>query len=207
MIFANNKHGIRIRPNKSDDGFCVACGKPMIAKCGNINIHHWSHYSNSDHCDYENETQWHLWWKSLLPDENIEVMVERNGVRKITDARLNNGIHVEFQHSPISSQEIKERESHYMNMIWIFDCIEAYQEDRLNLRLSIKKNSTENYRSFRWKHAKKSISYCTKPVYLDLGNSLLRLKKINTEPPVGGYGFLGSKREMVNYLKSNCNTI
>lgn len=68
-------------------------------------------------------------------------------------------------------------------------------------RLHLRARDNTNYRTFRWRHAKKHIAYCTKPVFLDLGNDqLLHLKKMYPESPVGGWGFIHPKSKLVNQI-------
>ncbi|WP_425595275.1 competence protein CoiA family protein [Pseudophaeobacter arcticus] len=42
-------------------GECPYCGSEMIARCGQVKVHHWAHKS-TENCDpwWENETNWHL---------------------------------------------------------------------------------------------------------------------------------------------------
>lgn len=68
-------------------------------------------------------------------------------------------------------------------------------------RLHLRSRDHTNYRTFRWRHAKKHIAYCTKPVFLDLGNDqVLHLKKMYPESPVGGWGFIHPKSKLVNQI-------
>ena len=48
-IVGNNKHQ---RPTKGVKGFCPVCGEEVLAKCGNIKAHYWSHLANSK-CVYK----------------------------------------------------------------------------------------------------------------------------------------------------------
>jgi Competence protein len=76
---------------------------------------------------------------------------------------------------------------------------ETYIEPRFILRQWSGKDA--NYRTFRWKHARKHIAYAKKPVFLDLGNNqLLRLKKMYSESPVGGWGFLVERERLVQSI-------
>ena len=64
---------------------CQVCKAEVIAKCGDIKIHHWAHKSKRK-CDHwwENETQWHRDWKNInkrnvnyLPIQNLENILPR----------------------------------------------------------------------------------------------------------------------------------
>ena len=201
MITALSASKEKIFAQTGLDGYCPICEEKLIPKCGRINIRHWSHTTFSEHCEHERETKWHLEWKSLFNINNVEVVVNKNDKRKLTDAKLKNGLCVEFQHSPISVDEILEREKFYGNMIWVFDCRDAYNENRILLRRR-REYSGSDLMSFRWLHAKKNIAYTTKPTYLDLGEHILRLKKIGNKAPTGGYGFIRPKSELVEYFTS-----
>jgi hypothetical protein len=111
------KDGSRILATKGGKAQCPQCGGNVLAKCGSIMAHHWAHLSAD--CDpwAEPMTDWHLGWQSLVPPENREVVMSPHRA----DIRLNDGLVVEIQHSPISAEEIREREKFYKNMIWIFD--------------------------------------------------------------------------------------
>jgi len=101
---------------------CPSCGKKVIAKCGNFNIWHWSHFPEK-HCDswWENETEWHRMWKSHFPLANQEVIQfdENSGEKHIADIKTDTGLVIEFQNSPMKVEELLKREAFYRNMIWI----------------------------------------------------------------------------------------
>lgn len=197
MLYGLNDNQEKILAEPSKVGFCPVCHSELIPKCGQIKIWHWAHKVKKDWCYYEPETQWHLHWKSLAPKERCEVRISKNGRYKIADCVLKSGKVVEFQHSFISPEEIQERENFYGNMMWIFNCIEPFNEERIDLRHKGK------YVTFRWKHPKKHIAYCNKPTYLDLGDSSLRLKKMSTDCPVGGWGYLGNCQKLVEFIQTH----
>lgn len=203
MITALSKYGNKIFASSGETGFCPICNEVLVPKICRLKLSHWAHSKSSKHCEHEPETEWHRKWKSIFNINNIEVVVNKHGIIKRTDVMLGNEYCVEFQHSSISIDEINERENFYGKMIWVFDCIDAYNNGRIQLRIKDGCDRSD-LRTFRWFHPKKSISYTTKPTYLDLGNCVLRLKKMGTETPLGGYGFLRHKSELVKYFKDNC---
>ncbi len=102
---------------------CQVCKSEVIAKCGNIKIHHWAHKSRKK-CDHwwENETQWHRAWKNHFPIDWQEVVhISKTGEKHIADVKLPKGLVVEFQHSPIKPEEILARNNFYENIIWVVD--------------------------------------------------------------------------------------
>jgi competence protein CoiA len=185
-----------------DHAECPQCRAEVIAKCGPINAWHWAHRAADCDSWAEPDTQWHVDWQEMFPADCCEVPIGDHRA----DVRSPFGLVIEFQHSALSVDEIGERERHYGEMLWVFDAIEAYQTDRLNLRRKYKPgvnwwNDTDypvneryepgNYRSFRWKHPRRSVLACQCPVYLDLGGGqLLEFKKMYLNAPYGGWGYL-----------------
>jgi hypothetical protein len=169
MLYADRVTGERVRPFITGDrALCHDCKGLVIAKCGDINVHHWAHKSNKD-CDpwSEPETYWHLSWKNSFPKENIEVTIMKDGKFHRADAVGNDGTIIEFQHSPISSSDIKERETFYENMIWIFD-MSGRRDGFKKINEDIYAPAEFGSFAFKWSHYKTSIiSSCIKPIYFD----------------------------------------
>lgn len=117
-------NGIKSEPIKGANGICPSCNSEMIAKCGSIKIHHWSH-KRKRVCDswWENETEWHREWKNNFPIEWQEVIFidEHTNEKHIADIRTDSGLVVEFQHSFLKQDERISREKFYRNMVWIVD--------------------------------------------------------------------------------------
>jgi hypothetical protein len=94
----------------------VSCTQ-VLAKCGQINVHHWAHVVGED-CDpwSEPETPWHRKWKSFGH------LTEQTLANHRADIITSRGLVVELQHSGISVDEIREREAFYgANLRWLFD--------------------------------------------------------------------------------------
>ncbi len=137
-------------------------------------------------------TKWHSDWQARYPDEMREAVI---GLHR-ADVRLPNGNVIEFQHSPISVEDIHQREQHYGRMIWVFDATEAVDGERLLLRA--KRGEHNSFRSFRWLHPRRSLRACRKPVYLDVGQGrLLALRRLSHSAPYGGWGVLLPVQEFV----------
>jgi hypothetical protein len=159
-------------------------------------------------------TQWHLDWQEEAPPERREVVVGPHRADLIT---TDNTV-IELQHSSIPVDVIRAREQHYDRMAWIFDAREAYEGQRyyrdgskfrhpdgvlrdyaITRRLDIRDKG--HYVTFRWKHPRKTVAFCDKPVYLDLdGNKLLAVQKIHPEAPCGGWGYLVGRKTLVNWI-------
>jgi competence protein CoiA len=109
---------------KGLEGICPNCGSVVIARCGNVKIHHWSHKKTSN-CDswWENETEWHRNWKNHYPInwQEFTMVNTSTNEKHIADVRTEHGLVIEFQHSSIEETERKSRETFYENMVWVVD--------------------------------------------------------------------------------------
>jgi len=150
MLYANDIDGKRISPVKKLKGYCPDCKSEMTPKCGEKMIHHWAHKNILSNCNYKGETEWHRYWKSKFPIENCEIIMQHQGEKRIADVYYN-GMIYEFQHSPITSDEIYQRTEFYnnlgLNIIWIFDLTKQFN----NQQITIWKNE------MTWRHIKDYI--------------------------------------------------
>ncbi len=104
-------------------GICPACKSQMIAKCGDVRVHHWAHRGRRE-CDrwWESETEWHRSWKNKFPSNWQEVVhPAENGEWHIADVKTDQGWVLEFQHSKIHPDERKAREAFYQRLVWVVD--------------------------------------------------------------------------------------
>lgn len=117
-------NNIRTEATKGAKGICQGCGSELIAKCGDIKLHHWAHKRNHK-CDqwWEPETEWHRSWKNNYPDDWQEIPLpdEQTGEVHIADVHTSHDLVIEFQHSHIDPQERAAREKFYKNMAWVVD--------------------------------------------------------------------------------------
>ena len=117
-------NSIKSAPQKGLKGICRGCRAEVIAKCGKVKVHHWAHSSKKD-CDSwsEPETEWHRNWKNQFPEEFREVCFKddkQNGFHR-ADIHTTSGVTIEFQHSPISTEEFESRCKFYKKLIWVID--------------------------------------------------------------------------------------
>jgi len=140
----------------------------MIAACGEIVVHHWRH-QNLENCDpwHGEMTPWHVDWQNQFPEENQEVVINRNGIKHIADVLSDNKLVIEFQHSPISSKEIREREKFYGNMIWVVDA----KEFKKNM---IRTDSVEYLESIRIGRVKE---YDERSLKVELDDEISKVEK------------------------------
>lgn len=116
-------NGQRLEAQSDLSGICPACKSPMVAKCGDVRVHHWAHRGRRE-CDkwWESETEWHRNWKDKFPSNWQEVVhPAENGEWHIADVKTDQGWVLEFQHSKIHSDERKAREAFYKKLVWIVD--------------------------------------------------------------------------------------
>lgn len=125
-----------------------AMSHKLIAKRGPKMIHHFAHYAN-EKCGGGKMTVWHSQWQAIVADiQNIEVCLDAGGMivghssfhgqqnfqtslSAKSDGHIADIIKpspqgyrhlvVELQHSSINASDVKERESYYQHMIWVFD--------------------------------------------------------------------------------------
>jgi competence protein CoiA len=197
-----DRKGNRATPGKY--GECPLCFEPLVPKCGNKRIWHWAHYAGTGCRDPygESESEWHLIWKDRTTrrtrDGSVvgrpEVVVERNKVRSFADIKLPNGIVVKLRRTPIGIDRIRECEDFYGRMVWLFDV------DGADIDVCDK----GNYCTFRWRHARQSIAACRKRVFLDLGGSVLEVKKHTAMR--FGWGYLHSPDSLLAWLGGKFQT-
>ena len=116
-----NEQRVEAQPQLS--GECPACGRAMVAKCGEVRVRHWAH-KVGPRCDLwsESETEWHRAWKDLFPAEWQEfVQYAQDGERHIADVKTGDRWVLEFQHSYINPDERRSREAFYPQLAWVVD--------------------------------------------------------------------------------------
>jgi hypothetical protein len=134
----------------------------VLAKCGEVNVWHWAHRTNDD-CDTwaEPATDWHRAYQKVVPADRCEVVRGQHRADVVSDS----GHVIELQHSPISTEDIAKRERHYgPRMYRLFDVRQAYETGRFDIR----RGKEDDYVTFRWKHARRSVLSCNPPMLLDI---------------------------------------
>lgn len=112
--------GIRAEATKGSTGVCPGCGRPVIAKCGEIMVHHWAHQAEEG-CEFTREpmTSWHLNWQRQYPEEMREVHLAPHRADVMTPHYV-----LEFQHSSISKEAVDSRNAHWSKtrqVIWVLN--------------------------------------------------------------------------------------
>ena len=123
--------------------YCQICKQPLIQKRGEIKIHHFAHYSpHGRHANYipcpdtwkYDMTDWHMDWQKQFDYKDIEKVITIGNSKHIADVLVGN-IVVEFQHSPISIEDFRDRNDFYTKaghkVIWVFDLIEDIDNQKI----------------------------------------------------------------------------
>ena len=131
MFIANNNNDERVSIENTIQGekyFCPTCGESLIIKAKNSDAvdPYFSHKPNTrctDNWKYD-MSEWHRAWQEKFPEQCREIVLENNGIKHRADVLINNMV-IEFQHSPITHEEILERNKFYLScgysVVWVFD--------------------------------------------------------------------------------------
>ena len=125
---ANNEKVSIENADKICEYFCPVCNEKLSIKATNsLSVRaHFAHKKGTECLDdwKHDMSEWHYNWQCQFPEEYREVVVEKDEKKHRADVLIN-GYVIEFQHSPISRVEIKERNEFYTNcgykVIWVFD--------------------------------------------------------------------------------------
>lgn len=175
----------RIEASPYLSGSCPCCGGAVVAKCGSIVSWHWAHESADCDSWSEPESEWHLHWKRMFPSAWREVVIGKHRADVKTPKLV-----VEFQASPISMEEVQERERFYGNMVWLL------RGDDFKSNISFR--NREGFWTFRWKWPRKSWWAAKMPIVISFGNDLFHVKKLHSHTPCGGWGVRMETREFLN---------
>lgn len=152
---------------------CPVCGSAVVPKCGGLVTWHFAHLSKAE-CDpwHEGESEWHRRWKSQVPWSQVEVTMGSHRA----DAVAYDGTVIEFQHSSIAYDQIRERERFYRSMVWVFDATEACESGRLKVD-DYGSSRTDEFGHHRvelkWRNPRRSVASCRARAFLDLGDGEL----------------------------------
>lgn len=164
MLKAIDKNDNLVLIDNADENemyFCPICHQPLVQKRGDIREHHFSHIGPrgfneksyvpcSDTWHYD-KTPWHFQWQKRFADECIEKVITRGNEKHIADVLVND-IVIEFQHSAISIEDFRKRNTFYnacgYKVIWVFDLIEESESGRIDY-------SEDCDNEYHWSYVKK----------------------------------------------------
>lgn len=139
--------GIKRAPlKKGERTICKECGGLLTSVIPIENVPHWRHKAGD--CDNWSEPEgiWHLTWKGLFPLENREVRQNdpQTGEWHIADIHCKTGDGrgkvLELQHSSISEEERKSRESFYLQsnqLYWLINIHDQHSFNTFNFGMAL----------------------------------------------------------------------
>lgn len=230
MLYGLNENRERIVATPQAKAVCPVCESPLTAKCGSIRVWHWAHRHQD--CDpwAGPETEWHLAWKRVMPSEQTEVVIERDGIKHRADIVTRAGMVVELQQASLSIGEVRERETFYGKMIWLFDVRKQTQKNNLVFQripdglitpgptpeltelwyeatiggwlqdTNYDRRRVDDLVRLVWLWPKQYVIHAERPRYLDFGNG--NIVRVGKLTPYGGWGYLGTAARFVEWLTS-----
>ena len=147
-------------------------------------------------------TKWHLGWQELFAVEYREVIICNGEHKHRADLCLpqpdDSLLIVEFQHSRISTDKIREREQFYTeigHLLWVFDA------SKFHIRLE---PADENIYKFSWSPPRRSLWAINSSLAFDFGHVILLIaqaqQRSGKQTPCKGWGWLYRKQEFVIML-------
>ena len=107
------------------DSHCPSPEMILVAGERGIRVPHFRHRANKGCKCGAGETEWHLEWKSHFDRVEVDMGVDPvTGGHNRADAVTGESLVVEFQHSPISLKEQRDRERFYTSkggLVWVVD--------------------------------------------------------------------------------------
>lgn len=139
MYIALDENNERVDINNVVSGktyYCPVCREQLLIRKGQIRKHHFAHLKENECTDSwkHDMTEWHLNWQECFPIENREIVMRSEDEIHRTDIFTGETV-IEFQHSPMSPEEFKERNEFYNDLgykvIWVFDLTDEYSKGRI----------------------------------------------------------------------------
>ena len=201
MLYAKNELSKKITAKPLLLGFCPGCRAEITPKCGMIKRWHWSHKPNTKCNISKSESAWQLEWKSKIPIDNCEVVIEKQEKLKLADCQLSSGKVIEFEDN-FSLKNIQEKESFYNYLIWVFDGRKHLKN--IDLLSPIERDEKTFYVDFLWHKPKRSIKQCEQPIFFDFGfYGVVRIKNIYNDYPFTAGAILGDRQMMIDWIYNN----
>ena len=99
---------------------CPKCRTELVAKCGEIRVHHWAH-KNKLQCDdwIEDDNDWRSDWLKAFPEDWQEPLIECNGESHFADIRTPSNTIILLHQLHLTSETIRLREDFYQTPVWV----------------------------------------------------------------------------------------
>ena len=147
---------------KENNYICPICGGSVNLREGSINAVHFAHKPNNkcdDNWNYD-MSEWHYTMQNRFPEEQREIVVKHNGQTHRADILFRNQI-IEFQHSPISIDELEERNYFYntagYSVAWVFDVQEQYDSKAITIMYH------DSALKYKWSNPKRCLQCFPQP--------------------------------------------
>ena len=116
-----NNQFVIATPHKKG-AICPLCKSPLIAKCGDVRVHHWSHKKGCI-CDEwrEADCEWRHRWLELFSHCEVEPIIEKNGSKHFADIRTKNGTTILLRRGKVNPSELQLMEMFFDGLVWIVD--------------------------------------------------------------------------------------
>lgn len=162
MRFALDTDGNRVcveNADKKNKYVCPCCDEELTVRQGRLIGWCFAHKSGSL-CDVDNDmSEWHIRMQGYFSQGYQEVVVDKKHRADV----LKDGVVIEFQHSPISSDDFEDRNNYYLSkgyrVCWVFDTsgwIDGYDLDSGKLIPLYDWDSN----LYRFKHPLKVLASC-----------------------------------------------
>lgn len=145
MFIALDVNGKRISIEnavKDNQYFCPICGELLTIRATEslaVKTHFAHKRGTVCYDDWTHDmSEWHFSWQKQFPEQCREIVIEKDGIKHRADICINNTV-IEFQHSPITGEEIAKRNNFYLScgyqVVWVFDAtdkIKNWIEDSID---------------------------------------------------------------------------
>lgn len=167
--------GVLQRATAGARGLCPECKGDVYARIPDHAIRHWAHTPLPDgelrNCsrDSGEMSEWHRGWQWERSDlSDIEVTRDEHRADLVNPA----GIVVEFQHSSIPPEDVKEREAFWKRGVWVIDGTHIDDgESRVKVRRHPDQDPSDPYRSVQWPRPPLILYRAKWAIWIDLGAS------------------------------------
>lgn len=144
---------------KGKEYFCPVCGGKVILKSGDIKIPHFAHETSecTDSWNYD-MSEWHKSMQEYFDEEYREVICKKDNQIHRADI-LKDGVVLELQHSPISTEEFIDRNQFYLSLgykvAWVFDVDQQFKNGDLYFE-----DTEDDTLRLRWNYPKQVLKSC-----------------------------------------------
>lgn len=192
MIFALNNFKVRIEAKEiNQKAICPLCLKSVSSyQPDNIAKILWKHDDFSI-CDLNNKmTEWKFEWLSLFPFNQQEHLIidKKNNVKLSMNIKTSNKTYIQFIDYQIKHNFLTNRENFLEKLIWVFnksalgiDTVELLDKKEMEKNFYKFVNPYGKIKTFDFSTFHGYISKIKKPLFIDLFNGLIHIKKIHID--------------------------